>query len=67
MAKLLLLGPLPRAKAERPQLYIRSVVDDIALQACGRPAQVAGTLAGGFESLLVDFGRLKLPVAMKKT
>eukprot|EP00959_Pyramimonas_sp_CCMP1952_P129937 2717395-Pyramimonas_sp.AAC.1 len=39
LAKLLLLRPFLLTQQGRPNLFIRNVVDGVALQACGRPVQ----------------------------
>eukprot|EP00959_Pyramimonas_sp_CCMP1952_P162650 3400648-Pyramimonas_sp.AAC.1 len=67
LAKLLLLRPLLLTQQGRPNLCMRNVVDDVALQACGRPAQVARVLAGAVGQLFSRFKELHLPVNIKKT
>eukprot|EP00959_Pyramimonas_sp_CCMP1952_P404399 8474284-Pyramimonas_sp.AAC.1 len=66
LAKLLLLRPLLLTQQGRPNSFIRNVVDDVALQACGSPVQVAQVLAGAVGQLCPCIEGLHLPVNIKK-
>eukprot|EP00959_Pyramimonas_sp_CCMP1952_P344441 7214094-Pyramimonas_sp.AAC.1 len=52
LARPLLLSPLSLAQLGRPQLAIRSVIDDVALQIVAPADVVVGQLAGGAMPLL---------------